>query len=280
MNRVVKPGDEIHVVVKYLGFTDKTNPNKPYLLFRMEGSTVCYNQRDEVVCKGVGWAMVQLIYPGDSEAMGDTVFGSRQKRPHYTKKQLNALHKWYDDEVDGKNRCGADIRYWEDVKEGEEMPMVMEGPLQLGDSMASGAVGGGGRGGAFAAGWAGLKPRLEHLSIDPETGEYDSAGWHYMDFAAQDKGLPRALGFGKQSEASLAHIICNWMGDDGWVKRLNIQDRGVRLYGDMAYLKGNIVRKYVEDGEHVVDLDCWSENQDGVIIVKGTATVKLISRED
>jgi hypothetical protein len=70
------------------------------------------------------------------------------------------------------------------------------------------------------------------------------------------------------------------MGDDGWVKRLDMQDRGVRFFGDMMYVKGKIVRKYVEDGEHVVDLECLAETQDGVLITKGTATVKLISRED
>jgi hypothetical protein len=70
------------------------------------------------------------------------------------------------------------------------------------------------------------------------------------------------------------------MGDDGWVKRLDIQDRGVRFFGDMMYVKGKVVKKHVEADEHVVDLQLRAETQDGILITKGTATVKLVSKSD
>jgi hypothetical protein len=274
MNRVVKPGDQIHTVIKYLGYTEKTNPAKLYRLFLLQSETTCFNQRQEIVCKMGGKAMFQLTYPGDIEAMGSDMFKGREKKPHFSKEELNKLHAWYDDELAGKHRQGAEILYWEDVKEGAEMPMVWEGPLQITDVPMGGM-------GAFACGWAGVSKELDRALIDPETGEYQGGVvWHYNDAMAQVAGLPRAQGFGGQSQSGLAHLVCNWMGDDGWVKRFDAQMRGVRLYGDMMYIRGNVGRKYIEDGEHVVDLDFRGETQDGVLIAKGSATVKLISRED
>ena len=81
--------------------------------------------------------------------------------------QLDKLHKWYDDEVSGKNRQGAEILYWEDVKEGTEIPQVIEGPLSITDAAALCI-----NVGAFAAGWPGLKKQLGRTIIDPETGLY------------------------------------------------------------------------------------------------------------
>ncbi len=274
-NKVIRPGDEIRTIGKYLGYKEITDPSKPYRLFRLQSKTTCYNQRDDVVCTAIGTAIFQFTYPGDVDTMSGTLFKGREKKPHYTKEQLDMIHQWYEEELEGKHRRGAEIRYWEDVVEGEELPPVIEGPLQITDAVAGSLVGWG----AFAAGWLEVKKQLGRAIIDPETGEYQhGVVWHYNDAIAQLAGLPRAQGFGVQSEASLAHLACNWMGDDGWVKRLDIQDRGVRLFGDMMYVKGKVVKKHVENGEHVVDLQLWAETQDGILITKGTATVRLVPK--
>ena len=61
-------------------------------------------------------------------------------------------------------------------------------------------------------------------------------------------------------------------------KKLALQHRRTRFFGDMAYIKGKVTGKRIENGEHVVDLDVRMENQDGLITTLGTATVRLISR--
>ena len=48
----------------------------------------------------------------------------------------------------------------------------------------------------------------------------------------------------------------------------------------MGYIKGKVTKKYIEDGEHVVDLDIWLEIQGGHVCAAGNATVRLISKED
>jgi hypothetical protein len=46
----------------------------------------------------------------------------------------------------------------------------------------------------------------------------------------------------------------------------------------MAWAKGKVTRKYVENGEHLVDLEVWSENQRGQLHTQGAATVRLLAR--
>jgi hypothetical protein len=68
------------------------------------------------------------------------------------------------------------------------------------------------------------------------------------------------------------------MGDDGFLKKLECQARRINIVGDTNWITGNVVRKYIEEGEHLVDLKLKSENQDGIIHMPATATVRLLSR--
>jgi len=279
-NKPVRAGDEIHLVCKYLGYKEKKDPGKPYRLLPLRSQVLIYNQFNELVANQISSAMVTATYPGDIKDKTNTIFAGREKKPRYTREQLDAVHRFYDEELEGKHRRGADIRYWEDTNEGEEA-LVREGPLQVTDVVASVPYTGPVLG-AFACGWAAVRQLLPGRAIvDPDTGEYQSGiAWHFSDTIARVVGLPRAHCMGIQNEAGLAHLVCNWMGDDGWVKRIEIQHRAVRLHGDMADIKGVVTKKYVEAGEHLVDIDLKMQNQDGLIISKGNATIRLISRED
>jgi len=64
------------------------------------------------------------------------------------------------------------------------------------------------------------------------------------------------------------------------VKAFDSQDRRMNFLGDMTWVKGNVAKKYVQEGEHLIDLDVWGENQDGVVHTKSTVTVKLISKAE
>ena len=53
------------------------------------------------------------------------------------------------------------------------------------------------------------------------------------------------------------------------------------FFGDMTYVKGKVAKKYIdEDGDHVVLVNVWGENQDGVLHTKTDYVVKLVSREE
>jgi hypothetical protein len=136
-------------------------------------------------------------------------------------------------------------------------------------------------GGAFAVKWYIMRQNLGSYPVDPVTGEYRyRRDWHFEDAIARLAGIPYAFQIGKFGEMLLTHVVTNWIGDDGFVKMIDFQIRRINIMGDMNRMKGNVTRKYADNGEHLVDLDIRAENQDGKLIIKGTATVQLISRAD
>ena len=215
-----------------------------------------------------------FVPPGRMNEMQNQLYKG-MKRHHFSKEELDAIHRHYDDELAGKNRRGKEVRYWENVVEGEELPPVVKGPLDITDTCAGMLVE---YNYAFAIKWAVMRQAIESYPIDPQTGEYRyRRDWHLDDALAQAAGVPYAFQIGKYSEMLLGHVVSNWMGDDGFVKVMDFQLRRINIIGDMNWLKGRVTKKYVKDGEHLVDLDIWSENQDGIVITKGTATVRLVA---
>ncbi len=83
---------------------------------------------------------------------------------------------------------------------------------------------------------------------------------------------------GSQRNTWIALPLTNWMGDDGFLKKLQASYRLFNQYGDIQYIKGKVTKKYIENGEHLVDAEVWCENQRGKITAPGKATIRLPSR--
>jgi len=279
--KVIRPGDKFRVINKYLGFEEKTKPGKPYRLFTPRNQRTYINQYDEIVAVGIGNEVVTATPPGMKRGPRKDPYENR-KRHQYTKDELDMIHSAYDEELEGKWRRGALTRYWEDVIEGEELHPVIKGPLDVSDAgswlgmRSSGNM-------AFAIKYKALKPDLGRAIIDPETGEHHNAiDWHYLDSMARVTGLPYAISNGAQNEAIIGHLLSNWMGDDGFVRRLFCEHRGVWFHGETLWVKGKVTRKYVENGQHLIDIDAWSENifDSNIKCTIANATVKLLSKAE
>jgi acyl dehydratase len=272
---VIRPGDEFRIVDKYLGAEEKTVKGKTYRLFLDSGQRTYINQREEVVAVATGRRVMTGTPPGKMDGTQNQLY-KNVKRHHFTKQELDLIHRHYDDELKGKGRRGKEVRYWEDVVEGEELKPVAKGPFDITDACSAILVE---YNYAFALKWAMMRKAIANYPVDPDTGEYRyRRDWHFQDSLAQAMGLPYAFQIGKYSEMLLAHVVSNWTGDDGFVKTLDFQLRHINIMGDMNWLKGRVVKKYIKDGEPLVELEIWSENQDGTIITRGTATVRLMSR--
>ena len=273
---VLHAGDQvIRGIDTYLGIIEKTTPGKVYRLFVEMGQRTLYNQRGEKVVNVIGNGIITCIPPGKIEEFQEQVAGNIV-RPHYTKKQLDELHAHYEDELSGKHRRGAEIRYWEDVNEGDEITTIMKGPLD--DSDLRAYMGWMSSGGTVMHRWKRVKEFPEPI-IDPDTGAYKGGwAWHDSDADARNRGIPYALAEGKENCAEIGHGVTNWIGDDGVVKKLDLQNRAINYHGDMNWIKGKVARKYVENGEHLVDLDLMNECQDGRVNTKGMGIVRLLSR--
>lgn len=101
---------------------------------------------------------------------------------------------------------------------------------------------------------------------------------HMDDEAAKARGEKGVLGMGNLRFAYMHCLLRIWMGDDGLVRRLSIQHRGINFKNDTLTTKGQVVGKRVEDGDYLVDLHMWVENQLGEPTDLGQATVSLPSR--
>ncbi|OGO19279.1 MAG: hypothetical protein A2144_08275 [Chloroflexi bacterium RBG_16_50_9] len=272
---VIRPGDEFRIVDKYLGAEEKTIKGKSYRLFLDSGQRQFINQREEVVAIATGRRVMTGTPPDKMEDTQGQLY-KNVKRHHFTREELDTIHRHYDDELKGKNRRGKEVLYWEDVVEGEELPSVIKGPLDMSDACSAMILE---YNYAFALKWAIMRNALDNYPADPETGEYRyRRDWHFEDSLARIMGVPYAFQIGKYSEILLTHVVTNWMGDDGFVKVLDYQLRNINIMGNMNWLKGKVKRKYIENDEHLVDLEIWAENQDSVVVTRGTATVRLISR--
>jgi acyl dehydratase len=76
-------------------------------------------------------------------------------------------------------------------------------------------------------------------------------------------------------QAALVRVITDWMGDDGFLKKLRFEMRRQQRPGDTMVCKGKVVATYERDGVACVDLELWAENEREGVTTPGTATVIL-----
>jgi acyl dehydratase len=80
-------------------------------------------------------------------------------------------------------------------------------------------------------------------------------------------------------QAALVRVITDWMGDDGFLKRLGFEMRRQQRPGDTMACRGRVSGKREEGGEGLVDLEVWLENEREGVTTPGTATVALPRRD-
>jgi acyl dehydratase len=101
---------------------------------------------------------------------------------------------------------------------------------------------------------------------------------HYdKDFALANK-LPGVILHGALKNAFLGQLATDFAGEQGWVRKLAVQYRGMDQPGSKVVCKGRVVKKYVEGGNHIVDCEIWLENAKGEKTTPGAATVILPPR--
>jgi acyl dehydratase len=101
---------------------------------------------------------------------------------------------------------------------------------------------------------------------------------HYdKDFAIAN-GLPGVILHGALKNGFLGQLMTDFAGEHGWLRKLAVQYRGMDQPGTKVVCRGKITKKYVENGQHLVDCEIWLENAKGEKTTPGTATVVLPSR--
>lgn len=104
---------------------------------------------------------------------------------------------------------------------------------------------------------------------------YEFVDIHMDDEAGKAAGYPGAFGMGNLRLSYLHNMLRGWIGEKGVIRRVSCQYRGPNLKNDTMTCRGTVSRKYEEDGQHLVELEVWIENQKGEVISPGSATVML-----
>jgi acyl dehydratase len=192
----------------------------------------------------------------------------------YTAGELKNIYDAQDNEV----ARGSQPRYWEDVNIGDPLTPIARGPMGLMEMIG------------WLAGCGSPISKPEQLwrridmydrkVLDPVTKSYINLELVHMDDrVGKMVGVPAAYDFGVQRVSWLSVLMTNWMGDDGFLWKLRGELRRFNITGDTTWLKGKVVRKFMDAGKCCVEIDCWGENQRGEITMPGNATVILPSRE-
>jgi acyl dehydratase len=199
---------------------------------------------------------------------------ARGRVEKFTDEQLAEYYKLYADE----EIRGASPRYWEDVIEGEPLPRMMKGPMTV-----TGFIG-------YAQGWGGLYIRANKLawkmqSKHPGLGIKNRFNVpdcpervHWDEAFALEVGAPGAYDYGPERCSWLTHQLTNWMGDEGFLRKSKCQIRRHNPDGDVIFIDGTVVRKFVEDGKHLVEIRQTAMTHRDEMSANGAAIVELPSR--
>lgn len=275
--RAIRPGDRMRIIDKDLGVVErKPKQPRPYRLLITNTQRTYINQRDEIMAV-VDCRNSALALPLDFESTTGLFAGAGRKRRKLTDEERDAIYRGYDEE----KRRGAEPLFWEDVTVGEELKPLVVAPVSIWDTAAFFASIAG-ECGAFDLHWETIKVNLGLLAyLDAEVNAYRCVGeGHFCD----GKGLSvpaaggHAVAVGAQIDGLICRSICNWMGDYGFLKMLDSQYRNITIQGDALRIKGKVTNKSAEGDEHLVDLDMYCENLDGLLLVPATARVRLPSR--
>lgn len=269
--RTWRPGDRINCLERVVGVVEKTSKLSGKLVLQYT-EALFLNQNDDLMARTLGWCTRH-----ERRAARESTKHESRQPYQYTNEQIAGIEAL---ELNEPSRIrGSEVRYWQDVTEGQELDPIARGPLTTTD--LKGFHVGVGRGHTHGLVLQNAQRHPGHYFRSPDAGggiEYTGIG-HQRTTSAQQVGAPAAYDYGPARTAWLTTLVTNWMGDAAFLKRVRGEMRRFNLVGDTTWCKGKVARKYVKDGYALVDLEIWAENQRGELSAPGLATVMLPSKD-
>jgi acyl dehydratase len=205
-------------------------------------------------------------------------YASQEER-EYTDRELEIIER----DIFAEERRGGERRYWESVNIGDEIPAVVKGPLDQ-ITMTCYYAGAIGTPGYKASELRWKQWRKANEAPDSMPGNYPidyfqervlpSLG-HQNHEVARAIGMPGAYDNGHQRMAWLAHAVTNWMGDDGFLRNLDVKIVRPNVFGNTTWMRGAITEKFIRDGAACVVAELRGVDQDGGLNTEGRATIVL-----
>jgi acyl dehydratase len=235
-------------------------------------------ERGDLIAKARGWSI-----RSERKAAQERGKYSKVEPANYTLEKINEIHELYDKEV----VRGALPRYYEDTQIGEKLPSLVYGPLRVVDIAFIGGVYGAGyqrgAGGSTAGShyytFADFRKRAGYAELDPISGIADHPHrGHWEALMARLIGVPGIYDLAPQRISWLERIVSDWIGNEGFLRKLNTDIRRFNVEGDTTFIKGEVSRKWIEGHQHIVECELKGENQKGEVTCSGKAEAVLPSR--
>ena len=270
--RPILAGDELHATKELVRAEPMSGRYAGKKMFIQVEEIRYYNQNDEPVA-------IQSfpIIRAEREAAKSRGTNQKLETATYTDQQIAQI----DSELEHEIPRGGTPRYWEDVAVGDPVEPVVKGPLTLPDMvtwlMAVGSPHV--RTGKY---WMEYRKSSPKVAVkDPATGIPQAIERvHWDNYMASEIGLPAAYDYGAQRGAYALYWATNWVGDEGWVAKMDYQFRGFYFNGDHFRITGEVVDAWrgAATGTGYVEVKFSSINQRGDDIMPGSGVFALPSR--
>lgn len=267
------------------------------VLISHHSETSYWDTRRELVAKAYGRLIhVPVEQMGSSRSMPMERLGERMfydKEPHYyDEPAVRALMA----ALGNEQRRGAEPRFWEDVKAGEELPPIAQPPYSIRDEVTYQSLhhgltadyGGARLARAFGPAYRRCRTVLDFARTNPATHwPYTPYDEHEDRFLCAYRCEPLPFDFGIQRAQIPLRLLTNWAGDGGFVRRMFTTMRRPTFYGDAAIFHGQVIRTYtvpqLDDSGNssvyaAVAIKITGTDQTGAMQTLGYATVYLPSR--
>jgi acyl dehydratase len=100
---------------------------------------------------------------------------------------------------------------------------------------------------------------------------------HHDDSVATKVGYPSVFGHGMFTAGVLSHYVTDWVGV-GNVRKYAVRFKGQLYPGRTLTIKAKVTKKYKEGDENRIDADLEVADDQGTVLITGSATAALPSR--
>jgi len=190
------------------------------------------------------------------------------------------LHKWTPADIarfqeEYRNQRRTVERPWKDVKVGDTLGPLLKGPLTPTAEIAFESFFGIYLVGNKVA--ANLYDKHPSLMVPNEQGIPEPPQRVHWDnpFTQDLLGLPGAYDLGIERLSWMIQLVTDWIGDAGFLSRIECQYRKFNYMGDVTYCRGSVVEKFEKDGKKMVRLGLDTINQRDEVTTVATAEAEL-----
>jgi acyl dehydratase len=115
--------------------------------------------------------------------------------------------------------------------------------------------------------------RTQIVQYAGASGDYNPVHTDQM-FTTELAGYPSVFAHGMLTMGMTGNMLTNWVGD-GRLTKYGVRFTSQVWPGDTLVAKATVTEIREEDGQQLADLEVSTTNEEGVEVVKGSATARL-----